>query len=116
MRRWVFVLGAMLVASAAMAQDWTRLKGEDLVAAFQSRTLQFDYGAIQDFKPSGATTYENGTILDGFWWIDNNLLCTLWPSSERKNCYSVERSHHGLDLRLKANNGGTLLLRYIDLQ
>ena len=116
MRGLALALVLAAAGGSARAQDWTALAGDDLVAAFKSRVLQYDYGAVQEFRPSGVTTYSHGALLDGLWWVDDNLLCTLWTQSDRKHCFSVERKSTGLDLRLSGKDGGTMTLRYIDLQ
>lgn len=106
---------AAVLAAAAAAQDWTDLSGAELAAAFRSRTLGHETGAIQDFHASGETTLDDGRVRTGRWWIDADRLCLRWQDSPRDSCLRVRRSANGLDLSLTGRDGATTRLRYIDL-
>jgi len=106
---------AAVLAGAVAAQDWTGLSGADLAAAFRSRTLQHETGAIQDFHASGETTLDDGGVRTGRWWIDADRLCLRWQDAPQQSCLRVRRSANGLDLGLTDGDGATTVLRYIDL-
>lgn len=117
-RTGVAAVAVMLaLAGAARGESWNELKGDDLYEAFRSRVLQYDNGAQQRFLDGGRTEYRkpNAWNLDGLWWVDSNLLCfVLTPGSG--DCYKVRRHSEGIELKLEPANGGTLKLRYRDIQ
>jgi hypothetical protein len=111
----LLLAGMLASADIGRAQSWEHLEGEDLYSAFRSHELQYDNGAVQRFDGSGRTEYRkpNAWNIDGLWWVDANLLCfVLTPGNT--DCYKVRRHSDGLELKLEAEHGGTVRLRYRD--
>ena len=102
MRGWI--LGLVLLAGPAAAADWTVLNGKGVTAVLAGKTLIYDDGTRQLFKPDGQTIYDNGQQSLGHWDVRGDQYCSVWPPSDHWACYGVEAS--GADLRFVAGDGG----------
>ena len=98
-------------AAPALAEDWERLAGPEITAALSARVLGYPDGTLQDFFADGRTLYGESP---GRWVVRDDRYCSLWPPSDRWDCYAVERQ--GLDIRFIADDGSTTIGRYVDLQ
>lgn len=113
---WRIGIAVMLTAGPALADDWRKLDGAAITQALLARVLGYDDGATQNFHADGATSYDAGSVSRGYWRVTGDQYCSLWPPSDRWECYGVEAEAAGLDLRFVAKNGSRTQGRYIDLR
>ena len=85
-----FALVAGLLASAAGAQDWRPLVGEEIAAFLTDREVGYDR-ACQRFFASGRTLYNAGQVSWGYWQVRGDRYCSQWPPSGLWDCYLVQR-------------------------
>ncbi|WP_375230831.1 hypothetical protein [Roseobacter sp. S98] len=85
------VLLCFAAVSAALAEAWTPLNGDDVRAALTDRKLQYA-NAWQEFRASGRTLYNAGADSWGYWRVEGDLYCSQWPPSDLWACYALERS------------------------
>jgi hypothetical protein len=105
---------ALLVASPALAGDWRLLDDAGVITALNTRVLQYEDGATQNFFTDGRTLYEVETGESwGRWWAEGGRYCSTWPPSETPSCYTVEVL--GLDIRFTGPKGDITVGRYVDL-
>lgn len=99
------VILAIPVNVGAQEGMWVPMSGAEIATALTERTL--DYGAQwQDFRASGRTLYHNaGRDSWGYWAIQSNQYCSLWPPSDLWACYDMERA--GERLRFIDETGST---------
>jgi hypothetical protein len=112
--RAALVLAAL--ASTAIADDWNPLAGDEIRHALTARVLAYPGGETQNFFADGRTLYESGHAQWGRWRVEGDRYCSVWPPSDRWDCYRVERAPRGLDLRFLGDDGSVAVGRYIDLQ
>lgn len=111
MRR--IVLGLMLVAGPALADDWRVLDGAAITGALTSRVIAYDEeGPLQDFFADGRTL--KGEVL-GRWKVEADRLCTQMPDRTDWTCVVVESEARGLRLRFTGPDGVVLTGTYVDL-
>jgi hypothetical protein len=48
--------------------------------------------------------------------VQGDLYCSVWPPSDRWDCYDIARSARGLDIRFTGDDGSVTVGRYVDLQ
>ena len=101
------------VACPAAAEDWIALTGPEIVQALTARVLGYPDRTLQDFKAGGQTIAGTG---EGRWRVQGDLYCSVWPPSERWDCYDVARSVRGLDICFTGGDGSVTVGRYVDLQ
>ena len=109
MRSRCFLSGIsiLFLSAAATAQDGslTPLAGQDLIAAFENKTMDGIYKTPRErtgthkfsevFHSDGTTDYFEGPLLDkGEWLVANRLLCFRYqgPLSGDVSCFNVFRS------------------------
>ena len=85
------VLLCFAAGSAALAEAWKPLNGDDVRAALTDRKLQYA-NAWQEFRASGRTLYNAGADSWGYWRVEGDLYCSQWPPSDLWACYALERS------------------------
>lgn len=108
------ILGVMVLALPASANDWAKLDDNGIISALTARTVQYET-ATQDFRASGKTLYDAGSPSWGNWRASNDQYCSEWPPTGGWTCYDLERSTDGLRVRFVDANGGATVGRYIDL-
>jgi hypothetical protein len=106
---------ALLVCLACpvAAEDWVALTGPEITQALTSRVLGYPDGTLQDFKAGGQTIAGSA---EGRWRVQGDQYCSVWPPSERWDCYGVARSVRGLDIGFTGGDGSVTVGRYVDLQ
>ncbi|MFN0115948.1 MAG: hypothetical protein ACKVPY_14850 [Paracoccaceae bacterium] len=116
MRKLLAVLA--LIAGPAFADgDWVTLGQAEAEAALTSRALAYDDGSTQDFRPGGGTTYTSGgSPSQGNWAIRDGRYCSVWPPSDRWDCYDLAARADGTQIRFTDDGGGTTVGRYMDGQ
>jgi hypothetical protein len=112
MKKLIAVVFLLSVPLAALAEDWTHLKGSDLTNALNARHLVFENGATQGFGEDGSTRYTGGGPTMGQWRIRDDQYCSVWPPSDSWTCYDVERSADGKSLRFTGPGGDQLVGQY----
>ena len=55
----------VLLASPALAEDWQRLKGDQITAALSARVLAYEGGKTQNFFADGRTLHDGGSAQSG---------------------------------------------------
>lgn len=105
MRRLIWILGLVL-ASQAWAEEgtWTPMSGDEISLALTDRHLQYK-NAHQDFRVSGKTRYVAGRESWGYWRVEGDKYCSMWPPSDLWACYGMERQ--GERLRFVGEAGDT---------
>ena len=73
----------------APAQDWQALKGAQIRAALAGRQLDYASGSVQDFRASGRTLYSAGADSWGYWRVQGDQYCSMWPPSDLWACYDL---------------------------
>lgn len=101
----------LLLATPALAEDWKPLDGPAIRQALESRSLTYDDGTTQDFRPDGSTLY--GSDSWGTWRVDGNRYCSAWPPSDASACYDMAQD--GLRLKFIAGDGSESIGTYNDL-
>lgn len=94
MRR--FALAALLLmAMPVSAGEWATLTGDEIRAALTDRKLQYR-NAWQEFRASGRTLYNAGEDSWGYWRVEDDRYCSMWPPSDLWACYALERNGDSL--------------------
>ena len=84
-----FILSlVLLLPNAAMA--WERLGDDAISAALADRSLQYDAHTFQHFRKSGVTEFITERYSSGRWETRDGQYCSVWPPSDRWECYNVE--------------------------
>lgn len=91
--------------------DWQKMSGPQIDAALTNRTLQYER-AWQRFYGSGRTLYNAGRDSWGYWRIENDQYCSMWPPQELWACYDMERA--GERLRFVGASGEKTEAAYKD--
>ena len=90
MRRFA-LFALMICAVPATAQDnWVELSGDEIREALTDRRLQYA-NAWQEFNASGRTLYNAGEDSWGYWRIQGDQYCSMWPPSDLWACYSFSK-------------------------
>lgn len=111
MRRFALT-AALICASPAFADDnWLPMSGAEIETALTGRTLQYA-NAWQDFRASGRTLYNAGSDSWGYWGVQDDQYCSLWPPSDIWACYDMARK--GDELRFIGESGDTTDAVYAD--
>lgn len=87
------VLAIFLICAATLAQaeEWRRLDGAGIAEALTDRVLIYE-NARQDFRASGRTLYVfGGRDSWGYWRVEGDRYCSLWPPSDLWACYALEQ-------------------------
>ncbi|WP_370402047.1 hypothetical protein [Sulfitobacter sp. JB4-11] len=92
MRQAIYAL-VLLLPGAALGEEavWQKLSGAQITAALTGRALQYDT-AWQDFRASGRTLYHAGRDSWGYWRVEADQYCSMWPPSDLWACYAMERA------------------------
>ena len=103
--RQTLLAATVMLASPVLAQTptWEPLTGADIAAALTDRTLQYET-AWQRFSASGRTLYNAGRDSWGYWQVQGDQYCSLWPPQDLWACYDMERS--GDKLRFVGESAG----------
>lgn len=104
-RRFVYILTAMLCAGPVMAQDWTRMTGAEIEAALDERALLYADNIRQVFYKSGKTLYDNGRPSWGNWAVRGDQYCSEWPPADGWNCFAMDRHSSNEKLRFVSETG-----------
>jgi hypothetical protein len=104
----------LLLATPALAEDWTPLDDAGITAALSARVLQYQDGSTQNFFTDGRTLYQAGAGESwGKWWVESGQYCSTWPPSDVPACYRVEAK--GPEVRFTGRSGDVSVGRYTDL-
>lgn len=87
MRRFLWVF--MLVPTIAAAERLALIDGAQIEQALSGRSVVYEDGSTQDFRPSGATLYNAGQDSWGYWAVRGDQYCSQWPPSDGWTCYDV---------------------------
>ena len=87
---WVFA-SVVGIGTAADADPWKTLSGEEITAVLTGATLDYDE-RWQDFRVSGRTLYFSGAESGGFWDVRADQYCSMWPPSDLWACYDIAQS------------------------
>lgn len=94
--KWSAVLVWMCAGGAALAsEDWHTLTGGEIREALTDRKLQYRT-AWQEFRSSGRTLYNAGNDSWGYWRVESDQYCSMWPPSDLWACYDMARSGQNL--------------------
>lgn len=88
------IYAVALVAAVPVAAEeaaWRPMRGADITEALTGRALQYD-SAWQDFRASGRTLYNAGRDSWGYWRVEGDQYCSMWPPSDLWACYDMERA------------------------
>jgi len=110
MRELVLML-ALWPGVAGAEEVWRGLAGAEIEAALTSRALQYEDGKVQDFLADGRTLYGEGSW--GRWEVRGDEYCSVWPPSDRWDCYSVDL--RGVEIRF-SHGGVPIVGIYTDLR
>lgn len=94
----------LALATSASAEDWQRLDETAIADALTGRKLIYDT-AWQEFRASGRTLYNAGEDSWGTWTTRGNRYCSQWPPSATWNCFDVEQSADGTQIRFVGEQG-----------
>ena len=95
MRRLGWAIGVLLPLAAGAQDAWAPLTGEEVREALTDRKLQYA-SAWQEFRASGRTLYNAGQDSWGYWRLENDQYCSMWPPSDLWACYRVEGNEGGV--------------------
>ena len=90
MRRIALIL--MLCPAIASGGDWQVLRGDAVLAALKDRRVFYESGAWQSFNGSGRTLYNAGQDSWGYWRVQGDQYCSMWPPSDIWACYDFARA------------------------
>lgn len=90
MRRIALIL--TLCPTLAAAAEWQVVQGDAVRAALEGRKLTYANGAWQDFRASGRTLYNAGADSWGYWRVQGDQYCSMWPPSDLWACYDIQVS------------------------
>lgn len=72
-------------------QVWTPLTSDQIRTVLTDRKLQYE-NAWQEFRSSGRTLYNAGQDSWGYWRVEDDQYCSMWPPSDLWACYAMEQS------------------------
>ncbi|MFT5000089.1 MAG: hypothetical protein ACI861_000845 [Paracoccaceae bacterium] len=98
MRLILGLIFAVAGFSQVHAKDWLALDGSEITTALSGKNLKYE-GATQKFFPSGRTLYNAGEDSWGYWRVEGNLYCSQWPPGQSWDCYRMEKSENGSQIR-----------------
>jgi hypothetical protein len=102
---------ALWPSVVAAEEPWRGLTGPEITAALTARILQYEDGTRQDFMADGRTLFGEGSW--GFWRVEGDEYCSVWPPSDRWACYAVAVRGH----EVRFSDGGTPAVgTYVDLK
>ncbi len=108
----ILVLAGGASATALLAKEnWHSLSDAQIAKALTDRTLIYET-AQQRFYASGRTWYDSGQESWGYWRVEAGQYCSQWPPADGWECYGVERSQDGRDIRFVSPNGTSSAGRY----
>jgi len=107
--RFVFCV-MLMMPGTAMA--WERLDTDGINAALSDRSLQYDAYTLQHFRKSGVTEYITERYSEGRWAARDGQYCSVWPPSDRWECYDVERD--GESIRFIGGDGSVSEGTYLE--
>lgn len=96
----------------AGAQEWPVLRGDSVRAALEGHKLVYVTGAWQEFRASGRTLYNAGSDSWGYWRVQGDQYCSMWPPSDLWACYDLSVS--GDTVRFIDASGEISEGRYVD--
>lgn len=102
---WV---AALCLPDVALA--WEVLDGAGIEAALTDRTLVYEGDITQTFRASGVTEYIVRDVSLGRWAVRADQYCSVWPPSDRWDCYIVEAE--GVQIRFVASDGSVSVGTY----
>jgi hypothetical protein len=85
-------------SASALAQEWVALNGAEITAALTDRSVKYG-DATQRFYASGRTLYNAGQDSWGYWRVEGDKYCSQWPPGERWDCYRLEKTSDGTQIR-----------------
>ena len=72
------------------AEDWISVPGDDVRATLEGRKLLYSNEAWQDFRATGRTLYNAGRDSWGYWRVQGDQYCCMWPPSDLWTCYNIK--------------------------
>ncbi len=111
MRRLAFLLLLFCAGSALAEQGWHPLTGEEIRTALTDQRLNYA-SAWQEFRASGRSLYNAGQDSWGYWRVEGDKYCSLWPPSDIWACYTMAR--RGEHLRFVGEAGDVSEATYAD--
>lgn len=106
MRHLIYAAAMLMLLSASVQAEeaaWHPMTGVEIAGALTDRVLQYD-NAWQDFRASGKTLYNAGRDSWGYWRVEGDQYCSLWPPQDLWACYDMERT--GDRLRFVGSSAG----------
>jgi hypothetical protein len=97
------IVWMLLVLWPGAAFAWERLDDAGITAALSDRSLQYDQYTLQHFRKSGVTEYITERYSEGRWAARDGQYCSVWPPSDRWECYDVEAE--GQSIRFIGSDG-----------
>jgi len=83
---------------------WVPMSGDEIRVALTGRALEYK-SAHQDFRASGRTRYVAGRESWGYWRVEGDQYCSMWPPSSLWACYGM--AQRGETLRFIGEAGDT---------
>ncbi len=110
MRHLAIVIAMALPAVATAEGEWVPMHGAEIVSALTERALQYET-ARQTFYASGRTLYDSGRPSWGYWQVQDDRYCSMWPPSDLWACYALERRGEMLRFSVKATTSPRRFIR-----
>jgi hypothetical protein len=85
------VILAVLLPTAALADDWVPLDGTAITETLTDQRLKYT-AARQHFGADGQTLYDAGRPSWGSWAVRGDQYCSVWPPSDLWTCYDVQQN------------------------
>ena len=90
---------------------WVPMSGAEIAEALTERTLKYKT-ATQTFYASGRTLYDTGHPSWGYWRVEGDRYCSMWPPSDLWACYAMDRQ--GARLRFVGERDDLTEAEYAD--
>ena len=90
--RAIILATVMVLPLAGYGEEgpWAPMSGAEIREALTDRKLQYA-SAAQTFYASGRTLYDAGRPSWGYWRIESDQYCSMWPPSDLWACYKMDR-------------------------
>ncbi|MEO6298065.1 MAG: hypothetical protein ABIV25_04190 [Paracoccaceae bacterium] len=103
MKLWLLALA--VAAGPAWADD--KLDAAAITATLTGKSVVYDDGTKQLFKPDGQTIFDNGRQSMGQWAVREDQYCSVWPPSDVWACYDVMTGASGAVSFVAADGSAT---------
>ena len=81
----------VLLAAPVQAEEWQALSGVEIADILTGHVVRYSNG-WQDFRASGRTLYNVGRESWGYWAVQGDQYCSMWPPSGLWDCYDMTQS------------------------